>query len=233
MNQRAGLGTRIIFKCSTEECSNSSANGFHTTSKIGKTYKINQQSIIAARLIGKGRQGLLKFSSVCGLSKPVSRPVYSEQNKILEKKSEEVKDISLLAAGKMAKHIVAKSLDLNEDDKLDVPTSFDNTWGERGYTARDGVGTAIAEPTGQIMDSCYKNSNCRECYVMEQKRLEGKISFIEYVEWYTKHEPNCLLNHEGSSGVSTANSFPSYLLVQIFNKITFVDTYIFKREVKC
>ena len=32
---------------------------------------------------------------------------------------------------------------------------------------------------------------------MEQRKKEGEVSRLEYLSWFTKHEPNCYLNHEG------------------------------------
>ena len=202
-NHRAGLGTRLCFNCKTMGCNgNAAINGFNTTEKRGTMFTINRQSVIAARMIGRGRQGLLKFSSVMGLSSPVSRPAYSEHTKFIEEKSGLPKDLSLSTAAKTVRHIIAKSSDLSETDTLDMPTSFDGTWGSRGWTARDGVATAIADVTGQVIDIVYKNSSCRDCFVKQRKKDLGEISFIEYVDWYMRHEPICLLNHDGSSSVS-------------------------------
>ena len=48
-----------------------------------------------------------------------------------------------------------------------------------------------------ILSSMLKN---------EGKKESGDESYIDYLEWYTKHESECLKNHEGSSGVSTYNN---------------------------
>lgn len=36
---------------------------------------------------------------------------------------------------------------------------------------------------------------------MSAKENEGENTYREYLEWYTKHEPECLINHEGSAQV--------------------------------
>ena len=40
---------------------------------------------------------------------------------------------------------------------------------------------------------------------MKEKKESGDISYIDYLEWYTKHESECLTNHEGSSSVIKYN----------------------------
>ena len=42
---------------------------------------------------------------------------------------------------------------------------------------------------------------------MEQKKEEDKISRMEFLEWFLKHEPTCELNHERSSAVSVIFAF--------------------------
>ena len=41
---------------------------------------------------------------------------------------------------------------------------------------------------------------------MKEKKESGDISYIDYLEWYTKHESECLANHEGSSLVIKYNN---------------------------
>ena len=43
-----------------------------------------------------------------------------------------------------------------------------------------------------------KSSKCRQCLIKTNEKLSGKITELEYLEWHTKHETNCLMNHEGS-----------------------------------
>ena len=56
--------------------------------KKGQMFEINQKSVLASRIIGKGRRGLDKFCSVIGLSTPVQRnKAFAEHTKNLEKNS--------------------------------------------------------------------------------------------------------------------------------------------------
>ena len=41
---------------------------------------------------------------------------------------------------------------------------------------------------------------------MREKKESGDVSYIDYQEWYTKHESEYLKNYEGLSGVSKYNN---------------------------
>ena len=45
-----------------------------------------------------------------------------------------------------------------------------------------------------------------KCKKMEEKKTDGGLSRLEYLSWFLKHEPNCYLNHDGSS-VSILKSY--------------------------
>ena len=38
---------------------------------------------------------------------------------------------------------------------------------------------------------------------MEKKKTDGELSRLEYLSWFTKREPNCYQNQDGSSAVSS------------------------------
>ena len=84
---------------------------------------------------------------------------------------------------------------------VDVGASFECAWSSRGWSARDGVVTAISEDTGRVLDVVYMTRSCSQCKKMEEKRASGQLSKIEFLEWYIGHEENCYLNHEGSAQV--------------------------------
>ena len=59
---RMGLGTRFRFSCKNVDCSSHINNhGFSTTNKKGKMYEINRKSVLAGRIVGKGRSGSKKY----------------------------------------------------------------------------------------------------------------------------------------------------------------------------
>lgn len=194
--QRAGLATTFTFHCENE-CQ---LKTFATSPKQGRIHEINKTSVLAARMIGKGRSGLAKFCSILGLSTPVLAPSFAAHTKFFEEKGKELLEENLAEAVKKVREIEEEGG--NTADVIDVATCFDGTWSSRGWSARDGVVTAITEGTSQIVDVVYKTTFCRQCKDKEKAKAEQKISHMDYLEWYLEHEPDCLLNHLGSAQVS-------------------------------
>ena len=201
---RAGLATKVKFKCKNDCNFSQTISGFNTTPKQGHFYEINRQSVLAARLIGKGRQGLEKLCSVLGLSSPVSSSCFVEHTKALESVASELLQENLKAAGERARKVETEKEYLENDfnDPVDIATCFDGSWSSRGWTARDGIVAAVAEGTSQVVDVVYKTTSCRQCSSKEEKKKCGEITFLEHLSWYVDHEPSCFLNHNGSSQVS-------------------------------
>ena len=194
---RAGLGTKLHFKCNGPSCGFTSP-GFNTTPKSGFFYSMNRLCVIAGRLIGKGRPAMNKLSSVMGLSPPVSKQSYAHYTKYVEAKAFDLlqKNLSRAASKIKDEHGTA-------DAVIDTPVSFDGSWKKRGWTSKGGIATAVAENTGQVIDIVYKSSECRQCSDMKLKREKEEVPMLEYLKWYEQHEPGCLLNHDGSPHVST------------------------------
>ena len=60
---------------------------------------------------------------------------------------------------------------------------------------------AISDDTGKVLDVIFMTKLCPHCKQMDDKRARGKLTRLEFLEWYIKHEPGCLLNHDGSAQV--------------------------------
>ena len=194
--RRAGLATTFSISCKN----NCNPKSFDTSPKLGHIHEINQTSILASRFIGKGRSGLNKLCSIIGLPSPVSTTSYSDHTTSLEEKAKILLEENLKESA-----VKVKELELEPDqpktDVIDIATCFDGTWSSRGWSARDGVVTAISEGTSQIVDVVYKTTHCRLCQKQEKAKEEGSLSQFDYLMWYVKHEPKCLMNHLGSAQV--------------------------------
>ena len=93
--------------------------------------------------------------------------------------------------------------DIHSDDGSDVPddevildcdVSVDGSWMTRGHHSRHGFVSVISDLTGKVIDRIHMCKDCIECKRWENSDQSG----IEYLEWYTAHEPTCMLNHTGS-----------------------------------
>ena len=61
-----------------------------------------------------------------------------------------------------------------------------------------------------MLDVTIKSAFCPQCLKMKANKESGDVSYIDYVEWYTKHESECLKNHESSPGVRKCNNYRAH-----------------------
>ena len=106
---------------------------------------------------------------------------------------------------KQLKRTVGEIADCTDEELaekvVDVGASFNCSWSSRGWSARDGLVAAVSEDTGKVLDVVYMTRECKQCKEMEGKRARGDLNRLDYLSCYIAHEPNCLLNHEGSAQV--------------------------------
>ena len=220
-NSRHGLGAKWIFICTSETCVSHvlSRASVPISEYSGQKYTVNASSVAAFRAIGKGRAAAEKCLSMLDISSPVS--TWSSYTKELETKSKELTETSMEDAVfelKKLKRCIGEVPDCTDDQLkskiVDCAASFDGSWNSRGWSARDGVVTAISDDTGKVLDVIFMTKSCPHCKQMDDKRARGELTRLEFLDWYIKHEPGCLLNHDGSAQV-------------IINTITCIKQYIF------
>jgi hypothetical protein len=66
---------------------------------------------------------------------------------------------------------------------------------KRGHTANYGFGFVISVETDEVFHYRFRSKVCTTCNIQKADKDRD-----EYKEWYTKHQPNCGKNYEGSSG---------------------------------
>ena len=90
--------------------------------------------------------------------------------------------------------------DTNEDRSVDIPTGFDGSWPQRGWTSSEGLVSAIAEQTAQVLDVHHMINFCRECSVIKSELESGKIDNLAFLQRTVTHlkSGNCFYNHDGS-----------------------------------
>ena len=64
-----------------------------------------------------------------------------------------------------------------------------------GHTANYGFGFVISVETDEVFHYRFRSKVCTTCNIQKADKDRD-----EYKEWYTKHQPNCGKNYEGSSG---------------------------------
>lgn len=151
--------------------------------------------------IGRGQSAAEKLFSIMGLFSPVNHSRWAEHTKVIEEKVKELTQEELSEAALEVKE------SLQEDQSKPYAVAgmpFDGSWCSRGWSATDACVTAISVDTGKVVDIIHMNSSCSESKKMESAREGKKVTKEKYLEWFLDHEPNCYLNHEGSSSVGFA-----------------------------
>ena len=177
---------------------------FYSTNKTNRVFDVNKKSVIASRMIGKGRNGLSKFCSILGLSFPIAKSQFVEHVKYLEEKAFELRDENLKMAATRARNLIIKENNLDPSiENVDISTSFDGTWCSRGWTVSRGVVTAIAEKIAQVVDVSYRCKTCVQCNLIEEckKQKKKRLLTIDYLNQITEREPKCFKNHYRSPQV--------------------------------
>lgn len=96
--------------------------------------QVNSRSVLAGRVMGKGRAGVATYHGMMGMLPPVTQQHYSYYNESIQYASEAERETSCAAA---AAHL---RKDVVGDELLDIKVTCDATWQKRG---RWGCGRGI------------------------------------------------------------------------------------------
>ena len=91
---------------------------------------------------------------------------------------------------------------------MNIGVSVDGSWGSRDWASKQGIVDVCFEDTRKVLDVILETSYFKVSKNLKHKKEMGTTSLVQYVESYNKHEPDCLLNHEGSASVSENLSLP-------------------------
>ncbi|XP_057313669.1 uncharacterized protein LOC130654985 [Hydractinia symbiolongicarpus] len=59
--------------------------------------------------------------------------------------------------------------------------------------------TVMDIPTSaQVLDVTLKSRVCKQCKAMTEKRENGSMETIDFLDWFVEHEPNCFKNNFAS-----------------------------------
>ena len=142
------------------------------------------------------------------LEPPVKPICWRRHAKVLTDVTEELIENNLKEEAFNVKRYLQSvgQIDSNIDEQtlrnqVKISASVDGSWGTRGWSSRDGIVDICFEKTGIVLDVIIKSSKCRQCSLKTNEKTSDKITELEYLEWYTKHKADCLMNHERSSSV--------------------------------
>ena len=105
---------------------------FYTSSKIekGKAFEVNRRVVLAARNIGVGHHGLVKFSAVMNMMTPMHENSYRDHVKAICNAAKTVAKRSMENAVEELKEFYEPE----EDGFHNVGISADGTWRKRGFS---------------------------------------------------------------------------------------------------
>lgn len=207
MSLRTGLGSTWIIRCGNESCPSHVTNSSFETTEKRKGFEINRAAVLGLRAVGCGHTAASKFLSFLGLA-PVSRNAWADHTKTIEEKAKVLLENELIRASREVKEHkfslgeVKCSREELDNFIVDAGVTIDASWCSRGWSATDAVIAAISVDTGKVVDVVHMSSSCTECKKMKKKRDNKEMTRLEYLTWFNKHEPDCYINHEGSSAVS-------------------------------
>ena len=187
---KMGFASEFVVVCSDAHCQ--FQYQFSSSKKTGHAFEVNRRSVLGARNIGVGRQGLVKFSAVMDMPPPMNSNAYTDTVKVIANAAEEVAQESMAKAASETKEYYEE----NEDDgTYHIGVSGDGTWRKRGFRSSVGAVAILSVTTGKVLDVEVMSKECREC--MANKRQEGSQ---EFEEWWEGHQHKCHVNFFGSSG---------------------------------
>ena len=179
---KAGLATSMKFTC--RACSDEL--NLHNTS--GENINVRFQMAIYS--IGGHYTHGQRFLANMNMPPPVSTS-----------QSNHYKDTIHAATEKVAQQSMAKSARELSDTlppDCNATVSCDGTWQRRGFSSKNGVATVLSvNPNGpaKVIDVDISSNHCDAC-----AKARKKYDADQFAAWYTKHEPACAKNHEGSAG---------------------------------
>ena len=143
-SSKKGLAACLQIYCTKDQCTFSKS--FYTSNEDGHAFEINRRTVLAAREIGIGHKGLVKFSGVMNMPPPMNKNSYKDIVKSLECAAESVAQRSMDKAATETKEFYE-----SEDDGIyDVAVSGDGTWRKRGFKSSTGIVTAISLVTWKV-----------------------------------------------------------------------------------
>lgn len=193
LSKRQGFSYRLVINCNDclFEKSLYSSEVSSVKALTGRApFKINLQTVLSFREIGKGYQSIELFSALMNMPPAFSKPTYTNLNDILHTTYKKVADKSTASA---AECLRKKAGDVNEIQNCQV--SVDGTWQKRGHASINGVVTVISTDSlnGKCLDAHVMSKNCFGCKMWHKKKNSQG-----YNDWKANHV--CQANHIGSSG---------------------------------
>ena len=166
--------------------------------------EVNRRSVLALRVMGKGRSGLATFAGVMGMLPPLTQTHHSYHYDHIKRATEAEKQSNMSAAAALLRK------DADEDEIVDVKVTCDATWQKRGHQSLYGVVVVASWDTGQVLDTEVLSKWCHECNA--KRHLDPTSE--QFLDWWEGHQHLCGQNFYGSAGSMEAAYGDSHPIIK-------------------
>ena len=214
-NEREGLSESLFLKCTACDTVTPLSTSNRLGGKGGGSHEVSYPAVLSSYQFGHA-----------GLT-PLAKNAYNEHLKQIEQTSTNHAEQVMKDAAKRLKDKIATERPQDIDDEDDstiarVVVTVDGTWQKRCHSSKIGVVFVISVDSGEILDYEIKSMFCHECKAHAQDQESD-----EHKKWLKKHEPNCSVNHKGSSeemeAVAAVDIFSRGIDWRQLKYTTFVD----------
>ena len=191
---RYGLATECALRCSSCDSSASSPLSLKKTGQ--KWYDVNRRSVLAMRLVGRGRESLKKICATLDMPPPLAKKSFDFHRSALRQATETLAQESM---SRWAADLVSLRTSSHAVNPADVVVSTDGTWMRRGYSSLYGVQTVISLDTKKTLDVEILSKSCARCRSWRSRLDKHEVSKEECDAWEAGHAGECHINTHVSS----------------------------------
>ena len=150
-------------------------------------YDINTKATLASLHAGVGETHLKSILSVMNIP-PMSRATFKARERETGKAVESVAKVSCEEVIRKEKQLINSGAELDENNLVSVPCSYDMGWQKRGrgFNSNTGHAATMSHTSGKIFDYATRTKKCRFCEYAQRTNTKAKVH-------------DCRKNHTGSS----------------------------------
>ena len=179
-SQRGGLASCLELSC--VNCGDIASE--FMSKKFNRVWEVNRRAVFGMRLIGRGRQSMVKLAGALNVPSPMSRSTFYSHAKGLHSASKSVAERSMTEAAEKAVSAA--------DGGSDIAASYDGTWMRRGFASLFGAFTIIAYDVGKVVDCEVLSKFCHKCTHLASRKEKGELTKDDYDRQIAEHD--CSVN---------------------------------------
>ncbi|RUS68776.1 hypothetical protein EGW08_023461 [Elysia chlorotica] len=202
---RYGMAVKLEAVC--RNCNNTLSSQFSSAKNVAslsrpKPFVVNEATVMSSLLSGMGPYCLNNFCEALEMPSLHQKTFNKFANRLYSQNQRLSNEIFSKAASIVRReHIRLYSLEVSEDDVIDISLSFDGSWLTRGHKSLIGIGCVIDVVTGLVIDGHVCSLHCHIC--AQTGKFIRRETPQRYLQWKQEHiaRGECTINFAGSSGL--------------------------------